>query len=103
MDGNKKVTVAVACPSILRDATSHAHMQEKFELEAVRRTGDTSLKVELQRQGEPTRSSVFNFDHIFDQESTQLEVYEDAVVDLVGRRPVRSKCHNFGLRPNGIR
>ncbi|RNF17641.1 putative kinesin [Trypanosoma cruzi] len=83
MDGNKKVTVAVRVRPILRDATSHAHMQEKFELEAVRRTGDTSLKVELQRQGEPTRSSVFNFDHIFDQESTQLEVYEDAVVDLV--------------------
>ncbi|RNF13774.1 putative kinesin [Trypanosoma conorhini] len=83
MEGNKRVAVAVRVRPVLRDGTSHMHMQEKFELEAVQRTGDTTLKVELQRQGEPTRSSVFTFDHIFDQESTQLEVYEEAVVDLV--------------------
>ncbi|RNE98419.1 putative kinesin [Trypanosoma rangeli] len=83
MEGNKRVAVAVRVRPILREGTSYTHMQEKFELEAVQRTGDTSLKVQLQREGEPTRSSSFTFDHIFDQESTQLEVYEESVVDLV--------------------
>ncbi|ORC92342.1 kinesin [Trypanosoma theileri] len=83
MEGNKKVAVAVRVRPVLREGVSHIHVQEKFELEAVHRTGDTTLKVELQRPGEPTRSSAFVFDHIFDQESTQLEVYEEAVVDLV--------------------
>ncbi|KEG08571.1 kinesin [Trypanosoma grayi] len=83
MEGNKKVSVAVRVRPVLREGVSYAQVQEKFELEAVHRMGDTSLKVELQRPGEPTRSSMFNFDYIFDQESTQLEVYEEAVVDLV--------------------
>ncbi|KAH9601613.1 Kinesin motor domain [Trypanosoma melophagium] len=83
MEGNKKVAVAVRVRPVLREGVSHTHVQEKFELEAVHRMGDTTLKVELQRPGEPTRSSMFTFDHIFDQESTQLEVYEEAVVDLV--------------------
>ncbi|CBH14884.1 kinesin, putative [Trypanosoma brucei gambiense DAL972] len=79
----KKVTVAVRVRPILRDGISQAHVQEKFELEAIRRTGDTTLKVELERPGEPTRGSAFTFDHIFDQESTQLDVYDEAVADLV--------------------
>ncbi|KAG8347681.1 Kinesin motor domain [Trypanosoma vivax] len=83
MEGGQKVSVAVRVRPILREGGSAAHALEKFELQAVHRTGDTTLKVELQRPGEPTRSSSFTFDHIFDQESTQLDVYEEAVAELV--------------------
>lgn len=62
---------------------AHYQAQEKFELQGVYRASDTSLKVELTRPSEPAKSSLFSFDYIFDQESTQLEVYEDSVVDMV--------------------
>ncbi|CCD15931.1 unnamed protein product [Trypanosoma congolense IL3000] len=42
-----------------------------------------TLRIEAERAEEPTRSSTFTFDHIFDQESTQPEVYEEAVANLV--------------------
>jgi hypothetical protein len=83
MDGTKRVAVAVRVRPVLRNGVSHAHAQERFELDAVTRLSDTMLRVEQKKQDEACRSSTFTFDHIFDQESTQLEVYEEAVVDLV--------------------
>lgn len=80
--GNQRVVVAVRVRPMLREG-SHLQAQEKFELQAAYRTGDTSLKVELTKPGEPAKSSTFTFDYIFDEESTQLEVYEDAVMDMV--------------------
>lgn len=80
--GNQRVMVSVRVRPMLREG-AHMQAQEKFELQSVYRTGDTSIKVELTKPGEPAKSSMFNFDYIFDQESTQLEVYEDAVVDMV--------------------
>eukprot|EP00796_Vickermania_ingenoplastis_P005280 gene5280-3785_t len=80
--GNQRVTVAVRIRPIVREG-ANMHAQEKFELPAAQRIGDTALRVELTRPGEPVKSSTFNFDYIFDQESTQLEVYEDCVVDMV--------------------
>ncbi|AYU83011.1 kinesin, putative, partial [Leishmania donovani] len=81
--GNQRVTVSVRVRPMLREGASANHQQEKFELQGVHRVGDNSLKVELTKPGEPTKSSLFSFDYVFDQESTQLEVYEDAVVDMV--------------------
>lgn len=81
--GNQRVVVAVRTRPVLSDGASFMHSQEKFELPAVRRMGDTAVRVELTKPGEPVKSSTFNFDYIFDQESTQLEVYEDCVVDMV--------------------
>ena len=83
MEGPKRVAVAVRVRPILRSGGSHTHMLERFELEAVTRLSDTQLQVAEQKQDEACRSSCFTFDHILDQESTQLEVYEEAVVDLV--------------------
>lgn len=77
------MTVSVRVRPMLREGTAANHQQEKFELQGVHRVGDNSLKVELTKPGEPTKSSLFTFDYVFDQESTQLEVYEDAVVDMV--------------------
>lgn len=83
IEAPKRVSVAVRVRPILRSGGSHGHQQEKFELEATQRINDTQIKVEQKRQDEACRSSVFSFDYIFDQESTQLEVYEDAAVELV--------------------
>ena len=83
MEGAKRVAVAVRVRPVLRNGVSHAHVQEKFELDAVNRLSDTMLRVEQKKQDEACRSSTFTFDYIFDQDSTQLEVYEEAVVDLV--------------------
>ncbi|KAG5467324.1 hypothetical protein CUR178_00966 [Leishmania enriettii] len=80
--GNQRVMVAVRVRPMLREGAVN-QQQEKFELQGVHRIGDTGLKVELTKPGELTKSSLFSFDYIFDQESTQLEVYEDAVVDMV--------------------
>lgn len=59
------------------------HQQERFDIEAVTRLSDTQVQVAEQKKDEACRSSSFTFDYIFDQDSTQLEVYEEAVVDLV--------------------
>jgi hypothetical protein len=83
IEAPKRVSVAVRVRPVLRSGGSHSHQQEKFELEATSRINDTQIKVEQKRQEEACRSSVFSFDYIFDQESTQLEVYEDAAVELV--------------------
>lgn len=80
--GNQRVMVAVRVRPVITDG-AELQNQEKFELQGVYRTGDTALRVEITKQGEPAKSSMFNFDYIFDQESTQLEVYEDCVVDMV--------------------
>lgn len=82
VSGNQRITVAVRTRPILREGAS-MHAQEKFELPALRRVGDTDLLVELTKADEPAKSSTFHFDYIFDQESTQLEVYEDCVVEMV--------------------
>lgn len=82
MEG-RHVAVAVRVRPVIRGGGSAAHQAEKFELEAITRLGDTQIKVEQKRQDEGCRSSTFTFDYIFDQESTQLEVYEESVVDLV--------------------
>ncbi|CCW69411.1 unnamed protein product [Phytomonas sp. Hart1] len=79
---NQHVMVAVRVRPTLSKGSSQ-QVLEKFELQAVHQTGDTTLKVELSRLGDITKSSIFTFDYIFDQESTQLEVYEDAVVEMV--------------------
>lgn len=83
IEPTKRVSVAVRVRPVLRSGGSHTHQQEKFELEATTRIGDTQIKVEQKKQDEACRSSVFSFDYIFDQESTQLEVYEESVLDLV--------------------
>lgn len=80
--GNQRVTVAVRTRPVLREG-AQMHTQEKFEMPAIQRIGDTALRVEATRPGEPVKSSTFSFDYIFDQESTQLEVYEECVVDMV--------------------
>ncbi|KAK7196767.1 kinesin [Novymonas esmeraldas] len=80
--GNQRVMVSVRVRPMLREGAVN-QQQEKFELQGVYRMGDNGLKVELTKPGEPAKSSLFSFDYIFDQESTQLEVYEDAVVDMV--------------------
>ncbi|KAG5492622.1 hypothetical protein JKF63_01201 [Porcisia hertigi] len=80
--GNQRVMVSVRVRPMLREGAVN-QQQEKFELQGVHRIGDNALKVETTRPGEPAKSSVFSFDYVFDQESTQLEVYEDAVVDMV--------------------
>ncbi|KAG5466786.1 hypothetical protein LSCM1_00963 [Leishmania martiniquensis] len=80
--GNQRVMVAVRVRPMLREGAVN-QQQEKFEMQGVYRIGDTGLKVELTKPGELTKSSLFSFDYIFDQESTQLEVYEEAVVDMV--------------------
>lgn len=77
-----RVSVAVRVRPIINEG-SLLQVQEKFELPALTRTGDNTLRIELTRPKEPTKTSMFIFDHIFDQESTQLEVYEGAVVDMV--------------------
>lgn len=82
VSGNQRIMVAVRTRPLLREGAS-MHAQEKFELPAVRRVGDTDLLVELTKADEPSKSSTFHFDYIFDQESTQLEVYEDCVVEMV--------------------
>lgn len=81
--GQQRVMVAVRVRPILRDGISAMHQAEKFELQGVYRVSDTAVKCEVTKPGEPAKSSLFNFDYIFDQESTQLELYEDAVVDMV--------------------
>ena len=83
MDGAKRVSVAVRCRPILRSGGSAMHQQERFDLEAVTRISDTQVQVAEQKRDEACRSSSFTFDYIFDQEATQLEVYEEAVVDLI--------------------
>lgn len=80
--GNQRVMVSVRVRPMLREGAVN-QQQEKFEMQGVYRVGDNGLKVELTKPGEPAKSSLFSFDYIFDQESTQLEVYEDAVVDMV--------------------
>lgn len=80
--GNQRVMVSVRVRPMLREGAVN-QQQEKFELQGVYRVGDNGLRVELTKPGEPAKSSLFSFDYIFDQESTQLEVYEDAVVDMV--------------------
>lgn len=80
--GNQRVMVSVRVRPMLREGAIN-QQQEKFELQGVYRVGDNGLRVELTKPGEPAKSSLFSFDYIFDQESTQLEVYEDAVVDMV--------------------
>ncbi|KPA86144.1 putative 60S ribosomal protein L12 [Leptomonas pyrrhocoris] len=80
--GNQRVMVSVRVRPMLREGAIN-QQQEKFELQGVYRVGDNGLRVELTKPGEPSKSSLFSFDYIFDQESTQLEVYEDAVVDMV--------------------
>lgn len=82
MNENQRITVAVRTRPILREGAS-MQAQEKFELPALRRVGDTELLVELTKADEPVKNSTFQFDYIFDQESTQLEVYEDCVVNMV--------------------
>ncbi|CCW62061.1 unnamed protein product [Phytomonas sp. EM1] len=79
---NQRVMVAVRVRPTLSKGSS-LQVQEKFEFQAVYQTSDTTLRVELSRPGDITKSSTFTFDYIFDQESTQLEVYEEAVVGMV--------------------
>ena len=78
-----RVAVAVRIRPILRSGGSLMHQQERFELVAAKRTGDTSLTLHDEKPDDTCRTSVFTFDHIFEQESTQLEVYEEAVQGLV--------------------
>jgi hypothetical protein len=79
----QKVTVAVRVRPILQSGGSAMHQQEKFQLLAVRRVGDATAVVEEQKPGAMCRSSQFTFDHVLDSDSTQLEVYDEAVVDLI--------------------
>lgn len=82
ISGNQRIAVAVRTRPILREGAS-MQVQEKFELPAVHRVGDTAIRVELTRPSEPVKRSTFTFDYIFDQDSTQLEVYEECVVDMI--------------------
>lgn len=78
-----RVAVAVRIRPVLRTGGSAMHQQERFELVAARRTGDNTLTLHDEKPDETSRTSVFTFDYVFDQEATQLDVYEDSVVELV--------------------
>jgi len=83
LESGKRVCVAVRVRPVLRSGASAVQQQERHELEALTKLSDTQIKVEQKRQDEACRSSVFTFDYIFDQDSTQLEVYEEVVLDMV--------------------
>jgi hypothetical protein len=83
MEQVQKVSVAVRIRPVLRDGRSAMHQQERYELIACQRMGDHGIQLQEQRVEEACRSSTFTFDHIFDQDSTQTEVYEEAVLDLI--------------------
>jgi hypothetical protein len=79
---SKRINVAIRCRPVLKSGGSATHQQEKFELQAVRKLGDTVL-VEEQKPGQVCRSASYPFDMVFDGDTTQLDLYEEAVVDMV--------------------
>src|SRR3989338_5880309 len=79
----QRVSVAVRVRPVLQSGGSAVHQQEKFELMAVKKMGDGGVVVEEQKPGSVCRSQQFTFDYVFDGDTSQLELYEDAVVDLI--------------------
>lgn len=78
-----RVGVVVRVRPILQSGGSAVHQQEKFQLMAVRKLGDGGIVVEEQKPGTVCRSQQFTFDGVFDGDTSQLELYEDAVIDLI--------------------
>ena len=57
-----RVAVAVRIRPILRSGGSLMHQQERFELVAAKRTGDTSLTLHDEKPDDTCRTRVFTFD-----------------------------------------
>lgn len=77
------IQVAVRIRPVVENSTSIHHQNEKYEPIVVQRQGDTTVQLRERKLNEPSRSHTFNFDFIFDRDSTQLDVYEESVVELV--------------------
>eukprot|EP00760_Papus_ankaliazontas_P001064 PhM_4_TR10372/c0_g1_i1/m.83957 len=82
-DNGPRVQVAVRIRPVLKTGGSALQQQERFSLECASKLDDFSLRLQEQKLEDACRNSTFTFDFVFDQESTQHEVYEDAVVDLI--------------------
>jgi hypothetical protein len=83
MASQQRVSVAIRVRPVLKSGGSAVHQMEKLQLMAVRKLGDGGIVVEEQRPGTVCRSQQFTFDQVFDGDTNQLELYEDAVVDLI--------------------
>jgi hypothetical protein len=80
---DQRVAVAVRIRPVVTGGVSAMHQQEQFEPIAASRLGDVGVQLQEHKLDEACRSCSFQFDYVFDSDSTQLEVYEDAVVDLI--------------------
>ena len=82
MSTEPRVAVAVRIRPVIPGGSA-MHQLEQYEHIAASRTGDNGVSLQEHKLDEACRSSAFQFDFVFDSDSTQLEVYEDSVVDLI--------------------
>eukprot|EP01061_Rhynchopus_euleeides_P047373 TRINITY_DN9477_c0_g1_i1.p1 TRINITY_DN9477_c0_g1~~TRINITY_DN9477_c0_g1_i1.p1 ORF type:complete len:1049 (+),score=504.38 TRINITY_DN9477_c0_g1_i1:399-3545(+) len=74
-DQDKKIKVAV------RARPLHPE-RERYDSKCVRKVGDTDLVVTGQKDTR-TETSNFSFDYAFDEDDQQIEIYNEAVLELV--------------------
>lgn len=81
---SKRINVSIRVRPVLKNSSASAtHQAEKFELMAVKKMGDGGILVEEQKPGQVCRSQQYTFDSVFDGDTTQLDLYEEGVIDLV--------------------
>ena len=80
----KKVSVAVRIRPRLPVGCGSSVQQEEYQHpNCVIVQDECTLRLQEQKQDENCRSSTFTFDYVFDTDSQQSEVYEEAVQELV--------------------
>eukprot|EP00759_Apiculatamorpha_spiralis_P000525 PhF_6_TR1017/c0_g1_i1/m.2039 len=83
MSDAPRVQVAVRIRPVLKSGGSQLQQNERFALDCTTKLDDFTLRLQEQKTDDACRTSTFTFDYVFDYDSTQHEVYEDAVVDLI--------------------
>eukprot|EP01065_Artemidia_motanka_P006622 TRINITY_DN13247_c0_g1_i1.p1 TRINITY_DN13247_c0_g1~~TRINITY_DN13247_c0_g1_i1.p1 ORF type:complete len:714 (+),score=235.16 TRINITY_DN13247_c0_g1_i1:82-2223(+) len=84
MSEEKSVMCAVRVRPRLRAGKGSRVQQEEWShTNCVSVVDDSGLILREQKQDESCRQSQFTFDYVFDEDSQQTEVYEEAVQDLV--------------------
>eukprot|EP00756_Hemistasia_phaeocysticola_P005503 Hpha_TRINITY_DN13359_c0_g1::TRINITY_DN13359_c0_g1_i1::g.95505::m.95505 len=80
----KRVMVAVRVRPRLPGGKGSRMQQEEWQhANSVNVVDDTQMVLREQKQDESCRQSQFTFDYVFDEDSQQTEIYEEAVQELV--------------------
>eukprot|EP01061_Rhynchopus_euleeides_P002480 TRINITY_DN11904_c0_g2_i1.p1 TRINITY_DN11904_c0_g2~~TRINITY_DN11904_c0_g2_i1.p1 ORF type:complete len:690 (+),score=260.59 TRINITY_DN11904_c0_g2_i1:86-2155(+) len=89
----KKVAVAVRIRPRLPIGVGSSVQQEEYQHpNCVIVQDECTLRLQEQKQDENCRSSTFTFDFVFDTDSQQSEVYEEAVQELVDASLAGANC-----------